>query len=675
MATAAEKSRAKLIDDVVVLAKRDVGASASARTKSFVELFVRAFYANVPPDDIKGETADNLAGAALSLWRFAQQRKPGRPKVRVYTPSLQDDGWRSSHTVVEIINKDMPFLVDSVTAALNHQDAEVHLVIHPIIGIQRGANGKLTSVEPLERARNPESVMQIQVTEQPRSRHEAIARLVEQVLKDVRASVEDWRPMRARCRSLIDELENAPPQVPAKEITEGLAFLRWMDDDHFTYLGYREYSFKGRGASATSSIIADSGLGVLRSEKVTVFDGLRDLGRMPADVREFVKRPVLLRITKANRRATVHRPAHMDTIAVKRFNQKGQVVGERLFIGLFTSVAYSRSPSAIPLLRQKIDSVVARSGFSPHSHDGKALMHILETYPRDELFQIDVEDLVQVSNGILHLQERQRTALFVRNDPFGRYISCLLFVPRDRFDTRLRVKLADMIAEAYKGSVAAFSSQLGDAALARLHVIIKTMPGKTPAVNVDALERRLAEAARSWSDHLHVALVAELGEGGGLACAKRYEKAFPLSYQDDFTAQDALTDIAQIEMTLAENGLSMNLYRPAKLSAGALSFKLYVVDHPVPLSDVLPMLENMGLRVIGEVPYEVKPGDAARSVWIQKFVLELPAGLRVDLNKVRDAFPRCLCAGLERRYGRRRIQPACAPRWVGCPADHYVAGL
>ena len=645
MADKSAQTRSRLIGQVVQAAQKRLPAAKAQRA----EPFLRQFFANVPPSDLRGDSADNLAGGALALWQWLQQRTPGKASVRAYNPDPARDGWESPHSVIEIINDDMPFLVDSVTAEINRNDAEVLLVIHPIITLRRDAKGKLVELasprEAGQKARpGPassfagESIMQVQVSEQPPKRLAEIAAGIAAVLADVRAAVEDWPDMRERCRDVIGELETRPPMLPVAEIAEGLEFLRWLDDDHFTYLGYREITFQGSGANAVSKIAKGRGLGILRDPEVRVFDGLRNLGKLPPDVRDFMHRPQLLRITKANRRATVHRAVDLDTIAVKTFDAKGRVTGERLFVGLFTSMAYSRSPSTIPLLRQKVDAVVKLSGFSPRSHDGKALLHILETYPRDELFQISVEDLHQIAVGVLHLQERQRTALFVRRDPFERFVSCMVFVPRDRYDTTLRRKLQEILAEAFEGRCTSFSTQMSDEVLARLHVIVRTERGRIPQVDLDRLEARLAEAARSWSDLLEEALIEASGEQDGIRTHRRFERAFPPSYQRHFDSATAVEDIHHIEEAIATSDLSMNLYRPAGAPPDELRFKIYVLDRPVPLSDILPMLENMGLRVIGEVPFDIDVPDRKAPVWMHDFDMCAEGRAAIDLPAVRDAF-------------------------------------
>ncbi|MDX1402248.1 MAG: NAD-glutamate dehydrogenase, partial [Kiloniellales bacterium] len=481
-------------------------------------------------------------------------------------------------------------------------------------------------------------MMQVQISEQPAKHLAAIAAGIESVLADVRAAVEDWLDMRERCKEMIAELETRPPVLPVAEIAEGLEFLRWMDDDHFTYLGYREYYFEGRGAKAVSKIDAKSGLGLLRDPEFRIFKGLRNLGKLPADVREFVRSPVLLRITKSNVRSNVHRPVQMDTVAVKLFDRSGKVIGERLFVGLFTSVAYARSPKEIPILREKVANVVRRSGFRSGSHDGKSLMHILDTYPRDELFEAKENELHDIAMGVLHLQERQRTALFPRYDPFGRFVSCMVYVPRERFDTALRRKMQDILEDAFDGEIESYSTRLTDATLARVHFIVVTKNERIPKVDLQKLEHDLVEASRSFVDHLEEALIAARGEIEGIRTLRNFERAFPAGYQEIFDAKVAVTDIGCIEHAMESGDLAMNLYRPAAASADTLHFKIYISGEPVPLSDILPMLENMGLRVIGEAPYRVNPSGHDDSIWVHDFDMRVESDSLIELDSVRGNF-------------------------------------
>ncbi len=630
MARRAEQHKAELIEQAVALAGKRLGARAGA-----VERFIRQFYANVAPDDLMGEEAENLYCAALSLWNHGQKRLPGQAKVRVFNPQADQHGWHSPHTVVEIVNDDMPFLVDSVTAELARQDLTVHLVIHPIVKVKRDAAGQIADAGT---ARD-ESFMQVRTSEQ-RDPHrlDSIRRELERVLADVRVAVSDWKPMLAKLRASIAELDREAPPLPAEEIAEAREFLAWLADDHFTLLGYRDYDFIGEGEQATTSIAPGTGLGILREDGVSVFDGLRNTEKLPPEVRYFLHQSRLLMVTKANRKATVHRPVQMDTVGVKRFDAAGRVVGEHLFVGLFTSVAYSRSPREIPILRRKVEACIAHAGFDPSSHDGKALLHILEGFPRDELFQMSSDELFETALGILHLQERQRIALFTRRDPFERFVSCLVFLPRDRLSTELRLRMQDILAQAYGGKLSAFYTQVSDESLARLHIIIETTPGAIPEVDQAELEARLVEVGRSWSDHLQEALVEAHGEEAGLALLRRYASAFPVSYRERFSAQTAVFDIERAEEALASRKLALNLYRPIESPPSELRLKLYVAGSQLTLSDVLPTLEHMGLRVLSELPFQIQPADSREGVWLHDFLMVTADGSEVEISEAKDVF-------------------------------------
>ncbi|MBV8120211.1 MAG: NAD-glutamate dehydrogenase [Alphaproteobacteria bacterium] len=572
---------------------------------------IAKFYEHVPPGDVAERAPRDLGGAALALWRFAGRRRLGQAKIRVYNPESDVDGWASPHTVVEVVNDDMPFLVDSVTAAINAGDRVVRLVIHPILTVDRDAAGRLREIRDSTEAGLRESWMQIEITREPDPT--GLARLTDElsrVLADVRAAVEGWQDMRRTLRAIRDALTRPPaPPVPAHELAEVQDFLRWLDDDNFTFLGFREYLFNGVGQTPRPA------LGMLADPDYRIFDGLRDLSSLPADVQDFIRRRELLIVTKSNRRATVHRAVHMDAIGIRRFDAGGAVVGIRLFLGLFTSTAYSRSPRAIPLLRRKVHYIVERSGLSPVSHDGKALAHILDTFPRDELFQGSEEELFDTVVGILNLQERQRIALFVRRDPLERFVSCLVFAPRERYDSDLRRRFATILERSFAGRLSAFYTHLDDSVLARIHFIIRTTRGQVPAVDPAALERELAEAGRNWSDHLEEEATATFGEAEGRTRLRRLEP-FPVAYQALTRTTQAIADLPRIEKVLAGSPLEVSLHSVAE--SGRAGLRLYRAKEPAVLSDILPMLENLGLRVVAEEPFRIDSvaGDA---VWIHEF--------------------------------------------------------
>ncbi|MDJ0950098.1 MAG: NAD-glutamate dehydrogenase [Alphaproteobacteria bacterium] len=644
MALTEESRKEQLIGQVAGLVKRGKDKVAS----DMAEEFIRQFYEHVPPDDILTTDPRDLHGAAQSIWKLSRQRRAEETLVRVLNPDGRKDGWSSRHTVVEVINDDMPFLVDSVTAELNRQGHTVHLVIHPIAKVRRNARGRLMELLPPETGPNgvvSESYMHIQIDElrDPAALREVHDGL-ERVLADVRFAVTDWQAMRAKVDETIARLDLHPPrQIPYEEIIEGRAFLQWANDNHFTFLGYREYETIGKGSAARMVPKADAGLGVLRDPAVHVFEGVRQLNKLPKEVRAFLRMPRLLIINKANMKSTVHRAVHMDAVGVKMFSKSGRVVGERLFVGLFTSAAYNRIPRDIPLLRRKVDITIARSGFRPNSHDGKALLHILETLPRDELFQMSEDELFKISLGILHLQERQRVSLFCREDNFQRFVSCLVYIPREKYSTEMRRRFQAILEEVFAGPVSAFDTQIAkDSVLGRVHYIVKTRPGEIPAYDVLEIEKRLIDAARSWTDGLRETMVRELGEEAGLRLSRRYGEGFPTAYRETFDAKAAMLDIEMIRGALAKQCLGINLYRPADAAAGEIRLKIYNCATPVPLSDILPILENMGLKVISEVPYKVPLVAEEQRIWIHDFELATEDSLDLDLDAVREDFQEAL---------------------------------
>ena len=627
------------IDNIVGVARERL---SGARAETGIA-FLRHYYDDIAAEDITGVDPEDLYGAALSLWQFGAKHKPGEAKIRAFNPRVEQHGWHSPHTVVEIVHDDMPFLVDSVTMELNRRNLTVHLVVHPQFSAERDASGKASALRPrgngAKGAAN-ESFMHIEIDEQTSPR---ILKDIEQgldgVLADVRASVAGWRTMRDRAAALVDEFRKSPPAgLPRRQADETVAFLRWLLEDHYTFLGFREMKLEGSGKDARINVLPESCVGMLRDPEVSVFRGLRKLGRLPGDVQDYLREPTMVVMAKTNRRSTVHRPVHMDAVAIKKFNKKAEVVGIRLFVGLFSSAAYSQSPREIPLLRRKVHDVMALAGYDEKSHAGKALLHILDTFPRDELFQFQTNELSEISRGIVQLQERQRIALFLRRDPFERFISAYVYVPRERFNTGLRVAFERILTTAFDGEIAGRYTHMSDDVLSRLHFIINTTPGKVPDYDAKELESRLVEAGRSWADRLKSALVESMGEEKGLKTQSRYEDAFPVSYTEAFSAHTAVFDIKCIDEALKTDTLGMNLYHPIEAAEDEFQFKIYRPGSPVPLSDILPMLENMGLRVLGERPYDVILAADGKAVAIQDFDLVSASGEAIDFDAIRQPF-------------------------------------
>jgi glutamate dehydrogenase len=626
-----EELEAALVDVVCSRAHEKLADDEAAH----VEEFVRQYYRRVPPDDVLGRSELDVYGAALAHWNFMRRRAPSEAKVRVYNPQFEQHGWQSTHTVVEIVTDDMPFLVDSVSMELGRHGYGIHLLIRPIIKVRRDESGELVELAPPGAEQPAESIMHVEIDRQSDPRElDALRGHLARVLGEVRAVVEDWPRMRERAEALLAELDEHPPPADRGDIEEAKALLDWLEHDNFTFLGYREYDLVTEDGEDRLRAVAGSGLGILReTEDRTVSQGF---AKLPPHLRALSRAPRLLNLTKANARATVHRPAYLDYVGVKRFDASGEVVGERRFLGLYTTAAYKASPGDIPLVRRKVEAVLARAAFPPGGHDDKALVAILETYPRDELFQITENELFETAMGILGLGERQRVKLFVRRDEYERFLSCLLFLPRDRFNTQNRERAQGILAEAFHAESVDFELRLSESVLVRIHLVVHTRPGALPDYDVDELERRIVEATGSWIDELHDALIEERGEERGNDLFRRYGHAFPAGYRDDWVARSAVADIERVERLHDGDGLAMSLYRPLEARRGALRCKLFRADAPVSLSDVLPMFESMGLEVADERPYEVHPRDGAPT-WIYDFGLTYADG-ELEPDAVREAF-------------------------------------
>ena len=656
MAQRVDEEKRAILAAVSSLAVTRLGASRAVP----VQRFIAQFYDYVAADDLAGRAVGDLYGAALSLWQFAQERKPGKAKLRALNPRTATDDWNTRHTIVEIVNDDMPFLVDSVGMALQAEGVTVHLIIHPVLRVARDRAGRITDLaEDGAPKGERESLMHVEISEviDP-ARLAAIVTRLDAVLEDTRVAVADWRKMRDVLAETRSALDDTKPPLPEDERAETLDFLAWLDDDNFTFLGCRDYRFDEGGSGVAA------GLGIMRDLSYVLFGGLRNFGTLSPEAQAFLRAANALIITKSHRRATVHRPVRMDAVGVKLFGPQGAVIGMRVFLGLFTSLAYSRAASAIPFLRLKIAGVLQRSGFDPHSHDGKALAHILETYPRDELFQISEDELHDIAIGILGLQERQRVALFTRCDPFKRFVSCLIYVPREHYGTALRQNFAAILELGFGARVDSFTTLRDDAILARVLFLLRA-EGPLRDADTAAIERALAYAARSWADKLGDALIEARGEATALALEARYGNAFPSNYRERYPVAASLGDIDRIEQVRAGAPLALSLYRPENFEPGALRFKLYRVGSPCALADVLPILEDMGLEAITEEPFEIRPQGDAQPVWMQDFGLASRFGdfdIAAEHRRFEEAFAH-IWAGRMESDGFNRLVLAAGLDW------------
>ena len=630
----AQEETAKIIETVLAHLR-----STEAARNPHAETFVRQYYSQVDPQDLSERRISDLCGAAQAHLDFMGKFKSGAAKLRVYNPQIQKDGWESTHTVIEIINDDMPFLVDSVTMEVNRQGLTLHLIIQPVMKTRRDAEGGLIEILPRAADMNGalESVMHVEVDRQtdPKKLVNLEAGLL-RILADVRKAVEDYPEMKEKMNGLVSDIsKNCPAGIDSETLEEDKALLAWLADGHFIFLGYRDYDLAKEGDEDVLLVVPGSGLGILRETSKSKVS--KSFATVTPEVRKLAHVPELLVLTKANSRATVHRPGYLDYVGVKRFDAKGRVLGERRFLGLYTSTAYNSSPADIPLLRRKVKGVLTRAGFDPNGHMGKALVTILDQYPRDELFEISEDELFENAIGILRLGERQRTRLFVRSDIYGRFVSCLIFVPRETFATKRRYRIEQVLMEAFNGVSSEFTVNLSESALARMLIIIRTKPGTVPEFDVREIESRIVKVMHRWRDDLRDALITHFGEERGNELHHRFGFAFPAGYREERSVARAVTDAAIIDALGPENKLAVNLYADEKASTTPLRLEVFLLGQPVPLSLSLPMLEHMGVKVLEEMNYKVEP-DGKTPVYVHDFGLSCLGNIRFDVAAVKRGF-------------------------------------
>ncbi len=612
--------------------------SLAAPQADLAERFARLYYDGADTQELAGRDLNDLVGAAAAHLDFGRRHSGGAAKVHVFNPRIEEHGWQSTHTVVQIVGADMPFLVDSATMEVNRQGLALHLVIHPVLRVVRDAKGALQDVAPATTGGEGrlESFMHLEIDRQTDpARLQEIGAGLQRVLADVAAAVADWKPMQQCLRALVDELGAAKAPLDAAEAREARDFLNWLAENHMTLLGYRDYDLLTEGGEDVLRVVRGSGLGILREREGTTVS--TSFATLPPEMRAHARKPEILVLSKANARATVHRPGYLDYVGVKRFDDKGRVIGERRILGLYTHTVYTANVAEIPVVRRKVAAVHDRAGFLPASHNGKALASILEDYPRDELMQIEPDELHAFAIAILQLGERQRTRLLVRRDAYGRFITCMVYVPRDKYSTEQRRRFQRILAEAYDGSAAEFNVSLSESPLARIVIVVRCRSGGIPAVDTREVEARIVAATRRWEDDLHTLLVAHLGEERGNRLYARYGRAFPAGYREDHAVRSALLDIEMMDALGAAPALGMNLYRPLAAEPGVLRFRLYRGDAPVVLSDALPILEHLGARVLDDLPYHIEPAGGG-AVWIIDFGLAFPEEAEVVLERVRPLF-------------------------------------
>ncbi|MFD9893522.1 NAD-glutamate dehydrogenase [Amycolatopsis sp. NPDC059027] len=657
---------------------RDELIDAAARHAPEIADLIRLYYRHIPAEEIVGDDPVDLVGAVRSHLQLAKHRMPGRPAVRLLNPTTAEDGWTREATVVQVVTDDMPYLVDSVAAEFARDGVQVQRIVHPIVVVSRDLTGELLEVHPDADPADPppnsaaESWMYVEIdfVTDPNRARELDNRLAS-VLGDVREVVEDADKMAQTAAALADELDADPPKLPKGEVAEGARLLRWLADGHFTFLGYRRYELVENPRTDTDEpalrAVLASGLGVLRQDSLAA----RGLTAGP-DTAATALAPTLLVLTQASAPSTVHRPVYPYYVGVKTFDAEGNVTGEHRFLGMFTTTALHENVLDIPVVCNRVREVIHRAGFPMESFSGQRMLEVLQNWPRADLFSADSDSLYATTTGAITLSDRRRLRLFLRRDPYGRFFSCLVFLPRDRYTTRSRLAMQEVLLEELEGTQLEYSAKVGETILAQVHFIVHTDPANRIEPDTLRIQERLNTVVRSWDDRLVEAILSErrersgegavvgiMGEESANDQGQRFAAIFPEGYKEDFSAEDALADLGALDSLTDEGDLALSFYLPPDAEPGERRFKLFLRGEGVTLSKVLPVLHCMGVEVVDERPYELRREDGGAS-WIYDF------GLRIDPKLQADASDAAV-AEL-----RDRFQDAFHAAWHGsCEVDDF----
>ena len=634
--TVANNQHSVLLENVFQL----IGKKVDSSQAQLAEQFARILYKNISAEDLENRNVSDLYGASLSLWNEFVKFDSATPKIRVFNPEIAKHGWQSSHTIVEIIISDMPFLVDSVRMLLNRLGITAHLLLHSPIALKRKGDQSLEAfldANSRSKSLSKETVFLIEVDRQ--TSKQALDNLTNELLSvvnEVSLAVSDWQPMRERLAGIIKEFEKQPCPAGDVEKKQATKFLTWLNDHNFTLMGYRSYKVEAAGGDHRWVPDNDSSLGLMKN---SISDRNRVLSNLPASARKEALSGNPLMLTKTNSPARVHRPAYMDYVGIKRFDKKGNVIGEDRFLGLYSASFYNSSATQLPVLADKIERVCAQSGFDKGSHAYKAFLNIIETYPRDELLQASVEELGRIVMGIFQMQERGISRIFMRKDVFGRFVSCMVYVPRERYNTQLRKDTQVLLKKSLSSEQKVeFTTYFSESVYARTHYIARVKDNNAD-FNVKEIEQNIVELTKSWNDRLASAIRANHGEAAGKALEKKYNNAFSRSYTEQNLPSAALVDIEKLELLSETHTLDMLFYRPQEEGPDSqgVKLKLFHKNEPIHLSAVLPMLENFGLRVIDESPYRIQCSEGEVN-WVMDFSMLHAKTQHMDMEEAQELF-------------------------------------
>jgi glutamate dehydrogenase len=623
----------KLVRQLLEESARRTPEAEAAQVAAFIE----QYYDNFPLEELRGRSLSDLYAATYGHWRFLQYYDRSRPKVRVFNPEFEHHRWQLGHTVVTIVCNAMPFALDSVRAELNRRNITIYTIHGAGLCTVRGNDHRLQALACAagpQRGDGEGNELLLYLEIDRHSDADAlldIERTLDEILREVALVVADFGAMLVevdRARSDI-----ATGAATADDIAEVDAFLGWLRRDFFTFLGYEYFRADDEGQSRCVGVEA-SRLGLLRLDAYNRADREASCANAPGDGQGLRR---LIAFTKAAVRSRVHRRIHPDYVTVRVFDGNGCLRGEHRFLGMYTSRAYTLPAGDIPVVRRKLAEVMARSRFAPGSHEASELARVLEIHPRDELFYADADQLFEIVTGINRIQERRLVRLFVRRDDSSEFVSCLVFMPRDLYSTELRRRVQELLCEAFAASETEFTTFFSESVLTRTHFVLRVPRDCQRDVDVEALQREIVRLGMSWQDHLRAHLIEEFGEEPGLALAREYDDAFPAGYRDDYEPRAALADIRKLATLINDRDIAMGLYRGMGDPPQTLRFRLFHLNEPLALSDVMPILDNLGLRAIGERAYGVRRRTLPLC-WIHEFLLRHPFADEIDVAAVGVAF-------------------------------------
>lgn len=639
-----ESDKTQWAQQLEVLIKKHLKKSEQAA----VTVFIRDYLHIVPKGDIANKPVADVFNQLLSAWQFIQHFDTVdecQPKIEIINPGCGQYPWQSSHTVVMLLQADIPFLVDSVRMHLASRQLTIHSVQSLVYQAQRTRAGNLKERAtctyelgcPIDmKGYQTEAFMYFEIDRI--AGDELLKTLLDElqdVLCDVRVVVDDFGGMEGKIQSIINGLKHNPPALPESEVSEAIAYLNWLTEDNFTFLGYKEYKVGKKSGRALIRHVENSELGLFKRRKESTQD--KYLDSLQPDVRDYVMEPRLLSFATSGTISRVHRPVYPDYIAIRQFDKQGNVIGECGFLGLYTLAVFTEKTRNIPILRNKVEAVMRRSGLYPFTHGGKDLLRVLETFPREELFKTDLDKLFSTTMAIAQIKERQQTRLFVRRDHFGKFVSCLVYMPRDIYDSEIRKKIQQILCRTFKALNSEFSTYFGSSVLVRTQFVLRTNPEQPLDFDVEALEQEIINVTRSWQDDLMQGLIDQFGDEQGTVYALRYRNAFSLSYRDDFTPAIGVADVQHVESLYEEKPLALYFYQRNGEPADRAHFALYQRDEQLTLSDIIPIFENMGLKTIGEHLYKITDENGV-VFWKHDFSLQYCLGEGLDAVAIRDVF-------------------------------------